>query len=122
MLEIATDELKTLSMDHHGLVAAVYTKDRLLKNNDYTWLTRVPETIKEAKILLDKIDQEINWEIQDNGYKIAGSTSNYSNLPQRWVLVFSEQAHQREVATFEKKFTKKRKSIALEIRNKAIKN
>ena len=30
--------------------SALYSKDKLLKNNDYLWLTRVPETIEEAKI------------------------------------------------------------------------
>ncbi|MGI9214429.1 MAG: hypothetical protein ACR2HS_01860 [Gammaproteobacteria bacterium] len=49
------------------------------------------ETIKEVKFLLDKTDQEINWELKDNGYKIASFNSNYGNLEQRWLLVYSEQ-------------------------------
>ena len=32
--------------------SALYAEDKLLKNNDYLWLTRVPETIKEAKNLV----------------------------------------------------------------------
>lgn len=31
--------------------SALYTKDSLLKTNNYTWLTSVPHTIKEAKLL-----------------------------------------------------------------------
>lgn len=34
--------------------SALYTKDKLLKQNDYLWVTRVPETIKEASILLER--------------------------------------------------------------------
>lgn len=28
--------------------SALYTQDKLLSQNDYLWVTRVPETIKEA--------------------------------------------------------------------------
>jgi transposase len=39
--------------------SALYTRDKLLKDNSYTWLTRVPETIKEARELLEKDGQYI---------------------------------------------------------------
>lgn len=35
--------------------SALYTRDKLLKNNNYRWLTRVPETIKEARELLEPV-------------------------------------------------------------------
>ena len=87
--------------------SALYTKDRLLKNNNYTWLTRVPETIKEASKLLEKPDQEIKWLEQEKGYKIAPFMSNYGETEQRWLLVFSEQAYKREKYTLEKNLIKK---------------
>jgi transposase len=91
--------------------SALYTKDRLLKNNDYTWLTRVPETIKEANLLLEQSDQEITWINQEKGYKIAPFISYYGELEQRWLLIFSEQAYKREKHTLEKRL--KKKEIAL---------
>jgi transposase len=87
--------------------SALYTKDKLLQNNDYLWLTRVPETIKEAKTLAGKAAEDISWREIGNGYKIAPFISNYGDIKQRWLLVYSEQAYQREIKTFEKSMQKK---------------
>lgn len=86
--------------------SALYTKDKLLKNNDYTWITRLPETISEVKRLVEKPDKEIAWLERGNGYKTSSTSSMYGGIPQRWLLVFSEQAYQREKKTLEKKVEK----------------
>lgn len=83
--------------------SALYTKERLLKSNDYVWVTRVPETITEAKNLIEKRDEEIAWIEWEDGYKAAGYESSYGGIEQRWLLIFSEQAYQREKKTFEKR-------------------
>ncbi len=82
--------------------SALYTKERLLKSNDYVWVTRVPETIAEARNLIEKMDEEIAWVEREGGYKTAGYESSYGEIEQRWLLVFSEQAYQREKRTLEK--------------------
>lgn len=87
--------------------SALYSKEKLLKNNDYLWLTRVPETISEAKNITLKPDEEIVWEQIENGYKISPFKSNYGEVNQRWLLVYSEQAYQREKKTLEKNLDKK---------------
>jgi transposase len=66
------------------------------------WLSRVPSTIKEAKTLLALPDQAVNWTQLDAGYKIHACVSRYGNVPQRWLLVFSEQAYTREGATLDR--------------------
>ena len=86
--------------------SALYTQEGLLNQNDYLWLSRVPETIKEAKALTEKAEAEITWVEGEHGYKTASFTSNYGNIPQRWLLVYSEQAYQREKAIFSKKLLK----------------
>lgn len=86
--------------------SALYTKDKLLKSNDYTWITRVPETIAEVRRLVEKPHEEISWLERGNGYKTSSSTSVYGGIPQRWLLVFSEQAYHREKKTLEKKIEK----------------
>ncbi|MHB1949463.1 MAG: IS1634 family transposase [Gammaproteobacteria bacterium] len=87
--------------------SALYTVDKLLLHNDCLWLTRVPETIKEAKDLVKKLEYDIEWEQLESGYKIASTTSNYGGIEQRWLLVYSEQAYIRETKTFEKNLEKK---------------
>lgn len=97
--------------------SALYTKDRLLKNNDYTWLTRVPETILEAKKLTEKKEEEISWEERGEGYKTAGYKSFYGGIEQRWLLVFSEQAFQREKKTLEKKLEREEEALKQALRH-----
>jgi transposase len=66
------------------------------------WITRVPETIKEARklISLDCADHFIKL---DNGYSYYPIRSHYGNVAQRWVLFFSEAAYEREIKTLNKK-------------------
>ncbi|KAG6559341.1 hypothetical protein RHABOEDO_000321 [Candidatus Rhabdochlamydia oedothoracis] len=73
--------------------SALYTKDKLLKNNDYIWVTCVRETITEARRLIEKTEEEIVWENREKGYKTSGFKSLYGGIEQRWLLVFSEQAY-----------------------------
>jgi transposase len=91
--------------------AALYTKERLLKSNDYIWVTRVPESIAEAKSLVEKADKEISWVERERGYKTAGYKSFYGGIEQRWLLVFSEQAYEREKKTLEKKLEQEEEEL-----------
>jgi transposase len=83
--------------------SALYTKERLLKNNDYFWVTRVPEIITEAKNLVERPLEDIPWVEAGNGYRISSFDSSYGGIKQRWLLVFSEQAYNREKKTLDKK-------------------
>jgi transposase len=87
--------------------SALYTKDGLLKSNDYNWLTRVPETIKEAKALVQQPDEQVEWQVLNERYKIAPFSSNYGDIQQRWLLIFSQDSFEREQKTVEKNIKKK---------------
>ena len=89
--------------------AALYTKERL--SNDYIWVTRVPENITEAKNLVEKLDKEIPWVEGEGGYKTAEYKSLYGGIEQRWLLVFSKQAYEREKKTLEKKLKQKEEEL-----------
>ena len=65
------------------------------------WVSRVPETIKEAKNLVAEDGR--SWSEYGNGYKISPHTSHYGKVTQRWILVYSEQAYHREIKTVERK-------------------
>lgn len=47
--------------------SALYSKEKLLKQSDYLWLSRVPETINEARELVERDDKEINWDEVEKG-------------------------------------------------------
>jgi transposase len=87
--------------------SALYEKCVVEDKNSQTgppmlWLSRVPSTIKKAKALLALPDQAVNWTQLDTGYKIHSCESKYGNVPQRWLLVLSEQAYAREGATLDR--------------------
>jgi transposase len=92
--------------------SALYTKEKLLSHYEYLWLTRVPETIKEAKALIVRPEEEMEWKVLDKGYKVSAHISHYGGVEQRWLLIYSAQAYQREKKTLEKKLTKKESELS----------
>src|SRR3990167_11512996 len=91
--------------------SALYTKDKLLKSNDYLWVTRVPESITQARNLIEKLDEEIAWVEEGEGYKTSEYKSFYGGIEQRWLLVFSEEAYKREKNTLEKKLKQEEEEL-----------
>ena len=83
--------------------SALYSKERLLGNSDYLWVTRVPETIGEAKDLVAKPESELKWKEDSDGYKYSIHSSKNGGVEQRWLLIFSKQAFERERKTHDKK-------------------
>lgn len=96
--------------------SALYSKKRLLARNDYLWLSRVPETLKEAKALVSQPAGVLEWVDQGDGYQTARYTSHYGDVQQRWLLVYSEHAYRRELATLERQLDQQEERL-----NKALK-
>ncbi len=49
----------------------------------------------------------------DKGYKATSFSSTYGAVPQRWLLVFSQQAYTREMATLQRTIEKEYDAIDL---------
>jgi transposase len=91
--------------------SALYSADKLFQLKDVLWISRVPETITEAKKLTKMDSNKIEWKDTQKGYKYASYESNYGNIKQRWLLVYSEQAYKREIKTFNKNLIKQEESL-----------
>jgi transposase len=87
--------------------SALYSEQTLQDLTDINWITRVPENIKLAKVTIEKADPSSMAEIIE-GYKVKSVSVSYGGINQRWLVVFSEAAHTREMATFNKNLKKKR--------------
>ena len=86
--------------------SALYTADTLVEiSNQMKWITRVPEKIKIASEVIGSIDKE-NMEELSEGYKGIEVCSTYGKTPQRWLVVYSEQAYSREEKTLAKQVKK----------------
>jgi transposase len=96
----------------HIADSALYSAEGLLKQADFFWVTRVPETLSEVKALVSQPDHKISWQPSKiEGYRSSEVESEYGGVKQRWLLVFSEQAFQREKKTFEKRLLKKTEAL-----------
>lgn len=96
--------------------SALYSKEHLLRSGEtMLWLTRVPETIKEARELVEKSFADVEWLELESGYKIAPYQSSYGEVAQRWLLVFSPEAFNRELETLNKNLEKEYKAFEKEL-------
>ncbi len=89
--------------------SAFYT-NILAYSKKMKWLTRVPEMIVETKKLLATEQDEIEWQPLGEGYRYSMAESNYKDVKQRWCMIFSEHAYQREIKTLDKNIAKEQAS------------
>jgi transposase len=83
--------------------SALYSADDLPSLNHLRWLCRVPQTIKEAKTLLEEIPEEAFAQRGLEGYRLAEARSEYGGVEQRWVVVESAQRQKAQNKQLEKK-------------------
>ena len=104
--------------ERHYFVAdsALYTADTLKEISGFAkWITRVPERINAAHQLIHEYAAKDLKEMAA-GYFGIEVCSIYGDVPQRWLLIYSEQAYAREKKTLERKIKKE-----LEIQKKEMK-
>lgn len=87
--------------------AALYVADtiRALDSQKQLFISRVPQTLTEAKKLIAR-HQGVEFIPLANGYSGAWFDVTYADVPQRWLLVRSEQAQHREKRTLHKTLAK----------------
>ncbi len=87
--------------------SALYVAKNLeLLSSQVKWVTRVPETIKEAKNLIKEVTLEDTEETSLEGYRVKQVSSNYGNVEQRWLVVLSDLGEQREDARLQRHLEK----------------
>jgi len=87
--------------------SALYTSENVAQLSQTWWLTRVPLTIAQAQALLISCDQDEVSELAP-GYWGHEYETMYGGVKQRWLVVFSEAAYERESKTFARKLDKAR--------------
>jgi transposase len=99
--KIVKEHLKSLKAAYQNTYfigdAALYAEETIqaLAGEEQLFITRVPQKLKEAKQLIAKAPQ-IDWVDMADGYQGYWTTSHYGNVPQRWLLIKSNQAKSRE--------------------------
>ncbi|MFK7979344.1 MAG: IS1634 family transposase [Saprospiraceae bacterium] len=83
--------------------SALYSKETLNRIESILWISRVPETIKEAKLIL-KDHKERQWQSFESeaDYKYDEIQSTYGGIAQRWLIIWSKAAAHRSEKTVNK--------------------
>jgi transposase len=82
--------------------SAAYSRENLTTWGETGWITRVPETLKEAQHVLTAVATE-EMEAAGNGYRIFALGNTYADIHQRWLLVYSQPAYERESRQLDKR-------------------
>jgi transposase len=93
--------------------SALYCKGKL-KNALILWLTRIPQTKGNAKMLANLLDEEIEWCELGNGYK--GAIYDSLEPGERWALFYSKQAYKKELAALTRRIAKDLEKITKKLK------
>jgi transposase len=97
---------RVTKLSHLVMDSAGYTEKSLTACGDTLhWVSRVPETLTASKTALAK--HYDNWEKLSEGYTYVALEQTVYDIQQRWLLVFSQAAYDREMITLRKDFAKK---------------
>jgi transposase len=82
--------------------SSLYSADHVekLTESGVKFVTRVPETISEAKSRIQEAEIE-SMEPLTDGYRAEECRSDYGETEQRWLVVYSEEAEERAQETVE---------------------
>ncbi|HJO93755.1 MAG TPA: IS1634 family transposase [Victivallales bacterium] len=103
--------------------SALYSSELLKRSTediDLYWLTRVPESIADAKKLVMADEADINWISLNDDYKVTNHSIERQSVKQRWQLVFSEKAYVKECKTFHKRLPKLKEKCEAELKKLKI--
>lgn len=89
--------------------SALYGAENLQSLGEIRWLTRVPETLAEAKRLLAETAADQMTALPD-GYAYLEVPSDYGGLAQRWLVVYSPLGAQRQEKTLRRRVAKEEKA------------
>jgi len=95
---------KALSVEEQAYVvmdSAGFSEETLKEAKDIFWLMRVPETLVQAKKLVQETLAKEMLELEP-GYWGKEVVCEYAGIQQRWLVVFSQAAQARESKTLEK--------------------
>jgi len=108
-IQVFCQQLKAGETCYFVVDSALFGADNLQSLSEIRWLTRVPETLAEAKRLLAETEPDQMTELPE-GYAYLEVPSDYAGVAQRWLLVYSPVGAQREEKTLLRQVEKEEKA------------
>jgi len=88
--------------------SALYSEENLQILSTVEWITRVPERIGLVRRLEEAIAVEDMHPSALKGYRYTEVGVTYGGVRQRWLVVYSQAAYERDVKALEKRIAKER--------------
>ena len=96
--------------------AALYTQHNLRSLQELRWVSRVPQTLNEARALLEETDEQSFRFSSREGYRLAEMSNDYAGVAQRWVIVASQARQERLRPQLDKKLDREHSRARTELR------
>lgn len=97
--------------------AAFYSEPNLQSVGNLQWLTRVPQTLSAAQALVQTDEVELSAvPCSLKGYRLWECSQNYGGVPQRWVLVESQERRQDDPA-WQNQLLKQEKALQRQLKD-----
>lgn len=86
--------------------SALYTEETLKElDSRVMFITRMPETLSITKGLLRQVEVDTMYRIDDN-YRYQEVCGRYGEVKQRWIIIYSQKAYERDLETLNRKTLK----------------
>lgn len=96
--------------------AALYSEHNLQTLKGLSWVSRVPQTLKEARAALEETDERAFHPSRRKGYRIAEMRTDYAGVFQRWVIVSSEARGERMANQLDRRLDREEAQLRVELR------
>ncbi|MEM7657274.1 MAG: IS1634 family transposase [Bacteroidota bacterium] len=96
--------------------SALYTKKSLREIDTVYWLTRVPHTHALAKRVVTHYTRQDMGPEDEKGYAFRELAIRHLGIDQRWVVIWSRQAYQREKQSLRRAWKKEQAKIEDQLR------
>ena len=80
----------------------LYHKKNMVNLAHLPYITRIPGTLKSESEVINRALKASSWKKFDNNYRYQEFSITHYDLPQRWIVVFSDQAKSRAEKTIVK--------------------
>jgi transposase len=102
--EIAVNYKQQVNFDSLVVAdCALYTEPNIEKMSGIKWLSRVPLSINEAKLLVSTLPESEFVECELKGYLYVAKRVTYGGVEQRWLVVQSQERKESDLEKLSKK-------------------
>jgi transposase len=99
---------------------ALYTEQNIKMMTGIKWLSRVPLSIKEAKLLVSTLPESEFIESELRGYSYVTKIVTYAGVEQRWLVVQSEERRKSDLEKLSKKVIKSLENAKSDLRKLSL--